>query len=136
MSEIARYTFGYVDIEVEEGNGQELQMIPTKFGEAVKYVDYLAALAEKDKEIEALKDRIQRLTVPAVYEGAHYSTVEVPEICPVCDGRNFISHGTRGIVCYICWLTAALDESETNLIHARAEVERLKRTHGPTTPHA
>jgi prefoldin subunit 5 len=52
--------------------------------------------------------------IPHVYEGDSYASVKLPERCPQCDGREFISHGSKGMVCHICWLNYQLAQAEAS----------------------
>lgn len=67
---IQRYTFGYVDLVAEEGE-QELQMIPCKFGEAVKIADHLAAMSRVEAERDAFKAKNKRLRARGMKEVAN-----------------------------------------------------------------
>lgn len=39
----------------------------------------------------------------------------MPERCPDCDSRDFISYGVTSVICKNCWLTAELDKAEAQV---------------------
>jgi hypothetical protein len=70
------------------------------------------------EDIARLEDRLGRLRNPLIYTGAHYAQIEIPDHCPECDGCQFVSRGTKGLVCHTCWLTAELDKAEAQVAEA------------------
>jgi hypothetical protein len=60
-SEIKRYTFGYVDLSAEDNGAHELQMIPAKFGEAVKYADHQRIVGELEAALRKIADHRTQL---------------------------------------------------------------------------
>jgi Lar family restriction alleviation protein len=76
----------------------------------------------EDTQLSTLQQRLDAITKPRIYTGRHYSTAEIPDRCPDCDGRDFTSHGPDRMICHQCWLTSELDRSEQ-------EVKALQQRH-------
>ena len=71
---VQRYTFGYVEVEQYGETDIELQMIPAKYGEAVKHADY----ERLERIAEGLRDALKYLadkaaTVTHAHIGEHIS---------------------------------------------------------------
>ncbi len=89
---IQRYTFGYVDVEDNGEQSQELQLIPARFGEAVKHADHLREVGEeriksrllghedRDAEVERLRGLLREWRAEA--KVAH--DCDGPEWCDLC----------------------------------------------------
>jgi hypothetical protein len=93
---VQRYTFGYVDLEASDE--RELQMIPARFGEAVKYADYEAL---ERRLVEA--DRLLRLyRHPKNLSDTHIGCYEGPG-----DARGELGCGWDDARCKTCKATDA-----------------------------
>lgn len=78
------------------------------------------------KELGAVEAKLARFRNPKIYEGPYYAVVDVPEICPECDGKSWISCGTKGMCCPICFLIRDLDAAEASLAALVAQQKAMR----------
>ncbi len=78
------------------------------------------------ERIARSEQALAKIRQPKLYTGQFYATVEVPDTCPDCDGRSFVSHGPNAMICYTCSLLQANDELEQALAALEARNRELE----------
>lgn len=106
---------------------QEEKIIPERWAGQYENCDWEGSeVHQLIEELGAAESKLARFRTPKVYEGPFYAMVEVPDMCPECDGKSWISHGSKGMCCHICFLIRDLDAAESALTTQADEMKRLR----------
>ena len=104
--------------------------------------ELIERIARAEAQVKALQSRLEKVKKPTLYTGAFYATVQLPEKCPDCDARYWISCGPKSMICGVCAAMQAADDAEEQVATlteqvrvlsqpvSRAEVERSYRGSG------
>ena len=74
--------------------------------------ELIERIARAEAQVKALQSRLEKVKKPTLYTGAFYATVQLPEKCPDCDARYWISCGPKSMICGVCAAMQAADEAE------------------------
>ncbi len=80
-----------------------------------------------EKQVAALQLRLEKVKKPTLYTGAFYATVQLPEKCPDCDARYWISCGPKSMICGVCAAMQAADDAEEQVATLTEQVRVLSQ---------
>jgi len=89
--------------------------------------ELIERIARAEAQVKALQSRLEKVKKPTLYTGAFYATVQLPEKCPDCDARYWISCGPKSMICGVCAAMQAADEAEEQVAALKEQVRVLKQ---------